>query len=195
MPLYLRKAGRLLAISQTVIDDLKPYLKLDPARVEVSYAAPGPHFTARRDERELERFRTEYRLPPQFILTVARGYHTGHGRMPEYPGGNNERLIRGYRAYRERGGRLPLVVVGNRIEAYLRGRGFGDRDLRHIVFTGFVPHERMHLAYQLAELFVLATLNESFGFPVVEAMACGCPVIAPSTGACHEIGADAIRLV
>src|SRR5690606_36121461 len=37
--------------------------------------------------------------------------------------------------------------------------------------------------------------NESFGFPVVEAMACGCPVIAPSTGACHEVGGDAVRLI
>ncbi len=193
MPLYVRKAERLLAISHTVVDDLKRHLSLDPSRVEVSYAAPSPHFCARRDVGELERFRAEYRLPPKFILTVARGYHTGHGRMPEYPGGNNERLVRAYRAYRELGGRLPLVVVGNRIEAYLRARGFGDRDLRDTVFTGFVPHERMHLAYQLAEFLVLATLNESFAFPVVEAMACGCPVIASSTGACPEIGGSAIR--
>lgn len=195
MPLYLRKAERLLAISSTVVSDLEPYLNLDPKRVEVSYAAPSPHFTAQRDEGELARFRAEYRLPPEFILTVARGYHTGHGKMPEYPGGNNERLVRAYRAYRERGGRLPLVVAGKRMEPYLRARGFGDEDLRDVVFTGFVPHERIHLAYQLASFFVLATLNESFAFPIVEAMACGCPVIAPSTGACHEIGGDAVRLV
>jgi len=195
LPLYVRKAERLLAISYTVIDDLKPYLRLDPSRIDVSYAAPSPNFGARRDDRELERFRAELRLPPEFILTVARGYHTGHRRMPEYPGGNNERLVRAYRVYRERGGRLPLVVIGHRIEEYLRARGFDDRDLRDVVFTGFVPHERMHFAYQLAELFVLATLNESFAFPLVEAMACGCPVIASSTGACHEIGGNAIRLI
>src|SRR5690606_22128928 len=195
MPLYVRKADRLLAISHKVVDDLKRHLSLDPSRAEVPYAAPSPHFCARRDVGELERFRAEYRLPPKFILTVARGYHPGHGKMPEYPGGNNERLVRAYRAYRERGGRLPLVVAGKRMEPYLRARGFGDEDLRDVVFTGFVPHERIHLAYQLASFFVLATLNESFAFPIVEAMACGCPVIAPSTGACHEIGGDAVRLV
>src|SRR5690606_9606030 len=54
---------------------------------------------------------------------------------------------------------------------------------------------RIHLAYQLAQFFVLATLGESFALPIVEAMACGCPVIAPTTGACHEIGGDAIRLI
>jgi glycosyltransferase involved in cell wall biosynthesis len=104
-------------------------------------------------------------------------------------------LVRAYAAYRARGGRLPLVVAGRRIREYLAARGFGDRELEGIQFLGFVPHERIHLAYQLADLFVLATLNESFAFPLVEAMACGCPVIAPATGACPEIAGDAARLV
>ncbi len=195
MPLYLRKADRVLAISRTVVDDLSPYLRLDRSKIVVSYAAPGPSFTPRRDELALARFREAYALPERFILTVARTYHTGHGRLPAYPGGNNERLVRAYRLYRERGGRLPLVVAGKRVDAYLRARGYEDRELEDIVFTGFVPHERIHSLYQLAELFVLATLNESFCFPLVEAMACGCPAIAPSTGACYEIGGSAIRLV
>lgn len=195
MPLYVRKADKLLAISRTVVDDLEPHLKLDRSRIEISYAAASASFTSARDDAALAQFRAEHGLPDRFILTVARGYHTGHGRMPEYPGGNNERLIQGFRAYRAGGGTLPLVVVGRRIEDYLRARGFGDADLSDVHFTGFVPHERMHLAYQLAEVFVLATLNESFGFPLVEAMACGCPALVPATGACREIGAAAVRLL
>jgi glycosyltransferase involved in cell wall biosynthesis len=195
LPLYCRKTERLLSISQTVVDDLEPCLKLDRAKITVSYAAPGAQFTPRRDEAALARFRADYALPERFILTVARGYHTGHGRLPEYPGGNNERLIRAYAAYRARGGRLPLVVAGRRIREYLDAHGFGERELEGVRFLGFVPHERIHLAYQLADFFVLATLNESFAFPLVEAMACGCPVIAPSTGACPEIAGGAARLV
>src|SRR5690606_31146672 len=75
LPLYVRKAGRLLAISQTVVDDLAPHLALDPDCVEVSFAAASPHFTSRRDEDALRRFQAEYSLPDRFILTVARGYH------------------------------------------------------------------------------------------------------------------------
>jgi glycosyltransferase involved in cell wall biosynthesis len=195
LPLYCRKAERLLSISETVVDDLAPYLKLDRTKITVSYAAPSPQFNSERDEAALARFRADYTLPDRFMLTVARGYHTGHGRLPEYPGGNNERLIRAYGAYRKRGGRLPLVVAGRRIREYLEAHGFGERELEGVQFLGFVPHERIHLAYQLADLFVLATLNESFAFPLVEAMACGCPVIAPSTGACPEIAGGAARLV
>jgi glycosyltransferase involved in cell wall biosynthesis len=195
LPLYCRKARRLLAISQTVVDDLRPHIALEQAKITVSYAAPGPQFSARRDAAACERLRAEYGLPERFMLTVARAFHTGHGRLPAYPGGNNERLIAAYRRYVERGGTLPLVVAGRDIERYLRGRGFDDAALAGVHFTGFIPHDRIHLAYQLADLFVLATLNESFAFPLVEALACGCPAIVPKTGACPEIGGDAVRLI
>lgn len=195
MPLYCRKARRLLAISQTVVEDLRPHLNLDEERITVSYAAPAAHFTAEHDAAALAAFRREHALPERFIFTAARTYHTGHGRMPPYPGGNNERLIRAYRRYVDAGGRLRLVVAGRDVERYLRERGLDDAALAGVQFLGFVPHAHMHLAYQLATMFVLATLNESFAFPIVEALACGCPAIVPSTGACPEIGADAVRLV
>lgn len=195
LPMYCRKAARLLAISETVVRDLEPHLNLDRGRVRVTYAAPSSHFRPLGDRPALARFRDDYALPERFLLTVARGYHTGHGRLPEYPGGNNERLVQAYRAYRAGGGTLPLVVAGRDIEAYLRAHGFGHEDLAGVQFTGFIPHERIQCAYQLADAFVLVTLNESFAFPMLEAMACGCPVVAPATGACPEIGGSAVRLV
>src|SRR5690606_20770756 len=195
LPLYVRAADRLLAISETVVADLREHLPIDPARVTVSYAAPAPHFTPRRNEEALAQFRRDYRLPERFILTAARTYHTGHGKRPDYPGGNNERLLRAYRRYRERGVTLPRVVAGREIEQYLRRRSFDAAALAGAHFTGFIPHARIHMAYPLAECFVLATLNESFAFPLVEALACGCPAIVPATGACPEIGGDAVRLV
>jgi glycosyltransferase involved in cell wall biosynthesis len=161
----------------------------------VIYAGVGPNFNTQRDPPTLAQFRDEYRLPQRFILTVARTLHVGHKRMPYYPGGNNERLLRAYRRYRSEGGQLPLVVVGLRIEEYLRVHGFTDDDLADVIFTGFVPNDRIHLAYQLAECFVLATLCESFGIPILEALSCGCPAIVPNTCASPEIAGNAARLV
>jgi glycosyltransferase involved in cell wall biosynthesis len=194
LPLYCAKAAHLLAISRTTAEDCIKHIGIKADKVTVSYAAASPHFHTRAEPAELARFKARYGLPERFIFTAARAYHTGHGRLPAYPGGNNERLLQGFRQYRASGGTLPMVVAGYRIEEYLRARGLGDDDLRDVHFTGFIPHEAIQLAYQAAEFFVLATLHESFGFPLVEALASGCPALVPSTGACPEIAGDAALL-
>jgi glycosyltransferase involved in cell wall biosynthesis len=195
LPIYSWKATRTLAISQATLDDLARYTCINVKRSVVSYAGVGANFTPERDESALAAFRAEYHLPECFILTVARTLHIAHKGMPEYPGGNNERLLRAYLRYRKEGGTLPLVVVGKQVYEYLRARGFSGADLAHVVFTGFIPNSRIHMAFQLAECFLLATLCESFGIPIVEAFACGCPAIVPSTCASPEIAGGAARLV
>ncbi len=195
LPLYSWKARRTLAISQATLDDLQRYTGIDVSRAVVTYAGAAANFTTHRDPSSLHDFRLRYHLPERFILTVARTLHGGHRHLPAYPGGNNERLLRAYRRYRREGGELPLVVAGSRIEEYLRARGFGDDDLADVTFLGFVPNNRIHMAFQLAECFVLATLCESFGMPIAEALACGCPAIVPTTCASPEVAGDAARLI
>jgi glycosyltransferase involved in cell wall biosynthesis len=195
LPLYCRKATRLLVISQATLDDLAKHTAIDTARATVTYAGVGENFNATADAAALAEFRARYQLPPSFMLTVARAYHSGHANAPPYPGGNNERLVRAYQRYRQQGGHLPLVVAGHRIDAYLRNRGFTDASLAGVQFIDFVPNVQMHLAYQLAECFVLATLCESFGLPILEAMSCGCPAIVPSTCASPEVAGGAARLI
>jgi glycosyltransferase involved in cell wall biosynthesis len=196
LPLYCRKASGLLAISKTTLDDLSRHVKLTSAATAITYAGVGPGFTVHPDPRAQQRFREEYALPERFILTVARVQHTGHRGLPDYPGGNNERLVRAYRRYRKQSpSPLPLVVAGREIERYLRQRGFSAEDLEGVHFIGFVPNERLALAYQLADCFVLATLFESFGLPILEALATGCPAIVPRTGAAPEVAGTASRLI
>lgn len=195
LPIFSRKARLTLSISQDTLNDLAHYAHIDVSEAVVTYAGVGENFTDRRDPAALERFRAEHGLPPRYILNVARVLHAAYSRDLTYPGGNSERLIRAYRKYRSAGGDLPLVMVGRRIEKYLRARGFTDADLKDVIFTGFIPNEQMHLAYQSAVCFVLATLCESFGIPIVEALACGCPAIVPSTCASPEIAGGAARLV
>lgn len=195
LPVYSRKAAGTLSISRATLDDLARYARIDVSRSVVSYAGVGPNFTPQRDEAALARFREHYALPERYILTVARVHHGADRKNRTYPGGNNERLLRAYRKYRQRGGALPLVVAGNHIERYLRNRGFTDADLEDVRFLGFVPNTQLHMAFQLAECFVLATLCESFGIPIAEALASGCPAIVPSTCASPEVAGGAARLV
>jgi glycosyltransferase involved in cell wall biosynthesis len=196
LPLYCRKASGLLSISQTTFNEIARHLKVTLPATAVTYAGVGPEFTVRGDACAQQRFRDEYALPERFILTVARVQHTGHRGFPNYPGGNTERLLRAYARYRERSpAPLPLVVAGRDIERYLRFQGFSDAELAGVQFLGFVPNERLALAYQVAECFVLATLFESFGLPILEALATGCPAIVPRTGAGPEVAGSAARLV
>ena len=195
LPLYCRKAGRLLVISQFTLDSLARHGVLRPEKAVVTHAGIGANFSMSRDDAAVRAFRARHELPESFILTATRAYHTGLAGSPPYPGGNNERLMRAYRRYRQRGGDLPLVVAGHRIEEYLRGRGFTDEDLQGIRFLGFMPNEQMHLAYQAATFFVLAKLCDSFGLPILEAMATGCPAVVPKTCAGPEVAGGAARLI
>ncbi|HUN71008.1 MAG TPA: glycosyltransferase family 1 protein [Steroidobacteraceae bacterium] len=195
LPIYCRKASRLFVISQFTLDSLARHGVVRPERAVVIHAAVGPNFAPAADENALRDFRLQYGLPESFILTATRAYHTGLAGSPPYPGGNNERLIRAYRRYREQGGRLPLAVAGNCIEEYLRAQGFTDADLQDIRFIGFVPNGQMHLAYQAAEFFVLTKLCDSFGLPILEALATGCPAIVPKTCAGPEVAGAAARLI
>jgi len=195
LPLYSRKARRTLAISQATLDDLAKYANIDVSNSVVTYAGVARNITAERDPEALALFRAKHRLPERFILTVSRAYHSAQRRLIAYPGGNDETLLRAYRRYRERGGELPLVVVGFRIKEYLSERGFSDRELADVHFLGLVPNTEIHLAYQSAECFVLASLCESFGIKILEALATGCPAIVPSTCGSPEIAGGAARLV
>ena len=196
LPLYCRRASGVLAISQVTLDQFVKHTKMKLPRATITHAATAPNFTAAADLEAQKRFRDEYGPPERFILTVARVLHTGHRGLPDYPGGNNERLLRAYRRYRrESPDPLPLVVAGRDVERYLRERGFTSTDLEGVWFLGFVPNEQLHAAYQLADCFVLATLYESFGLPIIEALATGCPAIVPATGAGPEVAGAAARLI
>lgn len=196
LPLYCRKASGVLAISHAILDELSRHMRLKLSPGGITYAGVGKEFTPEGDHAARIRVSKQYALPERFILTVARVLHTGHRGLPDYPGGNNERLLRAYRRYRQlTPDPLPLVVAGRDVERYLRSRGFVDADLEGVEFLGFVPNGQLASIYQLADCFVLATLFESFGLPILEALSTGCPAIVPRTGAGPEVAGTAARLI
>jgi len=195
LPLYSRRATRMLAISQRTLDDLAAHAGIDVSGIVVSGAGVAPNFLEPPDPAELARFRREYALPERFILSIARVRHGADRRMRTYPGANTPRLVRAWQSYRRQGGDLPLVLVGAGVQAFLRDRGFRDADLADVHFPGFIPNERLHLAYRSARCFVTATLCESFGIPILEAFSCGCPAIVPNTCAAPEVAGGAARLI
>nr|MQY55010.1 glycosyltransferase [Dehalococcoidia bacterium] len=96
---------------------------------------------------------------------------------------------------------LKLVKVGRAggLEADFRGQTMkvvAALDLhREVVFTEFVPEEELPVYYFNAECFVFPSLYEGFGFPPLEAMACGCPVVTSNTSSLPEVVGDAAIMV
>jgi glycosyltransferase involved in cell wall biosynthesis len=90
----------------------------------------------------------------------------------------------------------PLVILGIGIAERLTPTVIAEHTDPAAVHTpGFVEFEDMPALYSLARVLVFPSRYESFGIPIVEAMACGCPVITATTSACPEVAGDAAILV
>ena len=73
----------------------------------------------------------------------------------------------------------------------IRELGLQDR----VHFMGWVGHDDLPVVYNLADLFVFPSLYEGFGLPLIEAMACGCPVLTADRGSPPEVTGNAALLV
>ena len=182
--LAARRADAIIAPSESAKRDIVRLYNLNPNRVHVVYEAAAPSFTRVTDRATLERVRQRYDLGERIILYV--------GTIE--PRKNLPTLIDAFAA-RRRSGELPhqLVCVGP--YGWL-SRGIHEQIARSQVadairFTGYVPFEDLPALYSLAEMFVYPSMYEGFGLPVVEAMACGVPVITGRTAALSEIGGGA----
>jgi glycosyltransferase involved in cell wall biosynthesis/radical SAM superfamily enzyme YgiQ (UPF0313 family) len=186
--LAARHADAIVTVSETAKRDIVRLYKLDPGRVHVVHEAAAPSFKRVVDETELDRVRRQYQLADRIILYV--------GTIE--PRKNLPKLIEAF-ASRKRAGELShhLVCVGP--YGWL-SRGLDDLVQRtkvsHAIhFTGYVPFEDLPALYSLAELFVYPSMYEGFGLPVIEAMACGTPVITGRAAALAEVGGDAVEQV
>lgn len=184
--LAARRATAIITVSQSAKSDIVRLYGLPPERVHVVYEAAAPSFRPIDDRRHLERVRRQYGLADRFILYV--------GTIE--PRKNLPKLIEGFA---KRRGDLPhqLVCVGpygwlcRDIEERLERLQVEDA----IRFTGYVPFADLPALYNLAEMFVFPSLYEGFGLPVIEAMACGTPVITGRVPALSEVAGGASEQV
>jgi anaerobic magnesium-protoporphyrin IX monomethyl ester cyclase len=183
-----RRADAVITVSESAKRDIVQIYGLDPSRVHVVYEAAAPEFQPVADPTVLAHVRAKYGLTSRFILYV--------GTIE--PRKNLPILMEAF-AKRRRRGDLDhqLVCVGP--YGWL-SRGIEDRMARShagddIVFTGYVPFEDLPALYSAAEMFVYPSMYEGFGLPVIEAMACGTPVVTGRAAAVAEVGAQAVEHV
>lgn len=185
-----RHSRRVITISENSKRDLVNTYGLPPADVDVSYL--GVDFSRYRpfaEDAVVEGVLDKHGIRKPYVLAV--------GNLQ--PRKNLVRLIDAF-VELKRGRRvLPhsLVVVGK--AAYRHHDIFG-RVREHgldeqVVFTGYVPDDHLPVLYQGASVFAYPSLYEGFGLPVVEAMACGAPVLTSNSSAIPEVTGGAAMLV
>jgi radical SAM superfamily enzyme YgiQ (UPF0313 family) len=183
--LAARRANAIITVSESARDDIVRSYKVDPARVRVVYEAAAPAFTPVRDPERLAQVRRRYGLAQRIILYV--GTIEPRKNLPTLIDAFSRQLQAGALSHQ-------LVCVG---PYGWMSRGLGERietqGLDHAIrFTGYVPFEDLPALYSLAEMFVYPSMYEGFGLPVVEAMACGVPVITGTASALTEVGSHAV---
>ncbi|MGB2695039.1 MAG: glycosyltransferase family 1 protein [Dehalococcoidia bacterium] len=182
-----RVADAIVTPSQTVRQDVIRVLRVAPERIVAIPEAAGAQYVPVDDEDALGRVRWKYQLPTRYILSV--------GSLE--PGKNRARLFRAYADLRDENAAPPIVVAGQPAWRYqddfdlVERLGLEDR----VRFLGYVPDEDMPALYSGATCFAFPSLYEGFGLPVLEAMACGAPVLTSNVSATAEVAGDAALLV
>lgn len=185
IPFMARSARLILTPSESTRRDVVRLLRVDPGRVRVIPYAPSPLF--RPADEGPERLDAAYGIRPPYFLFV--------GTLEP-----RKNLCRALRAFARVAPALPdhrFVLVGERGWKYAEVLREAERPelAGRVVFLGYVPEQDLPLLYTHAVAHVYPSLYEGFGFPVVEAMACGAPVLTSRGSSLEEMSHGAALLV
>lgn len=186
--LAARRATAIIAVSQATKADITRILGVEECKVHVIHEAPSPHFRRLSSDAVLQAARQSYDLPGRFLLYV--------GTIE--PRKNLVRLLEAFaRLQKVESRRYTLVFAG--------GRGWKDEAVFAAVerlelgpfvrFLGYIPAQDLVALYNLADALAFPSLYEGFGLPIVEAMACGTPVVTSPNGSLREVAGDAAEFV
>jgi glycosyltransferase involved in cell wall biosynthesis len=187
VPRYAARASAIISVSEVTREHLIEYLDVAPERVKTVYTAIDDEFRVPLSEAVLNSVRAAYRLPQRYVLYAGA----------IYPPKNFTRMVKAYaRVGPARG--ISLVIAGG------ENRFLSKRELEEparlglggwVKWAGWIDASTLAAFYQMAEALLMPSLFESFGLPIVEAMASGCPVVTSNCYGALEIAADAAVLV
>lgn len=177
----LKKADRIVAISESTKRDAIKFFAVPEKKIAVVY----PGFKKICESTEIS-----IGVPERFFLFV--------GVIKE-----RKNVLNIVKAYDQLRARHPdtdykFVIVGrgggiyaNRVKQYVRSRQLED----YVLFFGHVADGELSFLYKRAAAFVFPSFVEGFGFPILEAMHCGCPVITSNVSSTEELGRNGAALL
>ena len=182
--LSARRARRLIAVSAQAAEEVTRLLGVPSERVDVVYHGVEPAFRPL-PAGEIAAFRQRRGLPERYVLFI--------GTLE--PRKNLVRLVEAFARIRD--GRLRLVLVGGKgwlyDDLFARVEALGlDED---VIFPGYVTSDELPFWYNAATVFSYPSVYEGFGLPVLEAQACGTPVLTSNVSSLPEAAGDGALMV
>jgi glycosyltransferase involved in cell wall biosynthesis len=186
-PICLKKASHIVAISESTKNDILSIYRVPAEKVSVVY----PHVSIVPklfSQADIRKIRELYQVPDRYILHVG----APHKRK------NLLGLIKAFHLFKKKQPSThKLLLVGPQwweresLEDEIRRNNL----VGEVVFSGYIPDEEMSYIYSSADLFVFPSFYEGFGYPPLEAMACGTPAIVSNKPSLPEIVGPAALLV
>lgn len=186
MPLFVKAATSIIAVSQQTKRDLVEFYRTPAEKIHVIYEGIDDHFQPAAAA-EVARVKTTYSPERPYLLMV--------GTLE--PRKNHATALRALLRLKQQGFAHRLLIVGGHgwlfepIRKLVDELGLGN----DVTFTGYIPQADLPPLYTGADCVLLPSLYEGFGFPVLEAMACGAPVVCSNVSSLPEVAGNAALLV
>ncbi len=188
VPWSVKRATHVLADSQATKDDLIELYGTPPEKITVLLSGVDARFQPVTDAAQIQAVRAKYHLPEgRFIFSIGT----------VQPRKNYPRLVQALHQLGREFADVNLVIAGgkgwleNPLYETLRQLGMTER----VFFTGFADDSDLPALYSAAALTAYPSLYEGFGFPILESMACGTPVLTSNVSSMPEVAGDAAVLV
>lgn len=191
VPRIVSKCDQILTVSEYEKKRISEHLKLNDDQVKVVYNAISNNFRVIHDQAFLNKTAEKYNLPQEYMLFFGN----------TAPKKNTAGVIEAYCDYfNNQVNSLPLVITDCKPE-YIHSKvsqwARGNEQLikKNIIVLDHIAFDELPYVYNLASLFLYPSLRESFGMPIIEAMACGVPVITSNTSSMPEVAGGAAYLI
>jgi len=181
----VKKSDKILAGSENTKNDVMEIFKTNQRKIEVIYYGVDEIFKPINDQNVLENFRNKYKLPDKYIL------YSGSVRKHK----NLENALKAYAMLKDKSYDLVLAGVGLQNQKVLEPMLKELKITEKVKIIPFLDYAELALLYNSAAVLFFPTLYEGFGLPVLEAMACGIPVVSSNNSSIAEVSGDAAVLV
>jgi len=185
-PLFCRRANAIIVMTNTGKKDLIKYLNVNSNKIKVIYGSYHKRFEVKKNIENLLVIKQKYNLPEKYIFFIG-------GITPLK---NFSNVIKAFKIIKKK---VPVRLV---VAGFKRWKYAKDIDLinklnlqNDVINLGFIQDDDLPYLYNLAQCLIFPSLYEGFGIPILEAQACGCPVITSKTGCTPEVSGGAALLV